>query len=269
MRQLVRNFRLIWVFAFTFWQTISQYRLGAVTWVINAAIVPTLTMAIWLVIGGGQQLALSQSQIVAYFFLTIVVDRITGSWSMYRIGRQIRDGTFSNTLLKPFSYLIDILSHTLSLKFIRLTTLVPIIAIVIIVFGQWIGLKFTFNSGLLFALAAILGFLIRFCWASLLGLATFWLEEFHSVDELDGLIGQVLSGGLIPLALAPHFLGQLITYSPYRYFISFPIELALGRISGFKIAEGFILAGLYLSFLIVLNRIVYLKGLKKYGAYGG
>ncbi len=187
---------------------------------------------------------------------------------MSKIGEQIRSGNFSNVLLKPFSYLIEVVSHTLSFKFIRLMALTPIIVTVIAIFGNTLGFKFTIWSSLLFALAAVLGFLIRFCWTSMLGLLTFWLEEYYSIDALDGLIGQVLSGGLIPLALAPSLLGHLIIYSHYRFFISFPIELALGQTGRYQAFEGFVLGGLYLLLLILLNSIIYKVGLKKYGAYG-
>ena len=196
MKKIIRNFRLTWIFTSTFWQTVSQYRIGAITWVINAAVTPLLTMSVWLVVSSKNQLAMSQSQIVTYFLLTIVVDRLTGSWSLYKIGDQIRSGNFSNTLLKPYSYLVEVISHTLSMKFIRLATLTPIVIGISLLFGTKLSLNLTWMTIFQFFLAILMGFSLRFGWNILLGLFTFWLEEFHSIENLDGLFGQVLSGGL-------------------------------------------------------------------------
>lgn len=211
---------------------------------------------------------MNSSQIVTYYLLTIIVSRITGSWSLYKIGALVRSGDFSNTLIKPFSYLIEILSHTLGVKLLRLISLAPVIAILAFVLKDSLVLTVSLTTGLLLALSLIMGFLIKFFWSNLLGLLTFWLGEYHSVDNLDSLLGQTLSGELIPLALAPLLLQSLISYTPYRFIISFPIELALGQITTPRIIEGFLIGGLYLSLLFLLNKIIYRAGLRKYGAYG-
>ena len=268
MKKIIRNLRLVWLFTTTNWQTHSQNRIGAISWIINGAITPMLMMSIWLVVGNRQQLSMNSSQIVTYYLLTIIVSRITGSWSLYKIGGLVRSGDFSNTLIKPFSYLIEILSHTLGVKLLRLISLAPVIAMLAFVLKDSLILNVSLTTGLLLALSLIMGFLIKFFWSNLLGLLTFWLGEYQSVDNLDSLLSQTLSGELIPLALAPPLLQFLISYTPYRFIISFPIELALGQTTTHRIIEGFLIGGLYLSLLFLLNKIIYRAGLRKYGAYG-
>lgn len=263
-----KQLRLIFHFAQLLWQNEAQNRLGAVSWVVNGMVTPLLTMAIWLVIGSQGRLAMNSSQLVTYYILMMLVGRITQVWSIETIGERIRDGRFSFRLLKPYSYTTEEWGFTFGLKAMRLVVIIPALVILTFVLRLSISLHLPFTS-ILFVIGALaLGLTIRFYLENLVAMFVFWTEDSYSLNMLHSLAREALSGELIPLALAPAFFVPFMTYSPFRYAISFPLELALGQLDTGSIATGFLIGAAFLLLLIASHRFFYHHGLKKYGAFG-
>lgn len=260
--------RLVFHFAQLLWQSEAQNRLGAVSWVVNGMVTPLLTMGVWLVIGSQSRLAMSSPQLVTYYTLMMLVGRITQVWSIETIGDRIRDGRFSFRLLKPYSYTTEEWGFTFGLKAMRLAVIIPALVILTSLFRLPISLHLTPTSLLLVLVALAFGLAIRFYLENLVAMFVFWTEDSYSLNMLHSLAREALSGELIPLVLAPAFFVPFMTYSPFRYSISFPIELALGQLTAGGISTGFLIGGLFLFVLVLSHRFFYQQGLKKYGAFG-
>jgi len=78
----------------------------------------------------------------------------------------------------------------------------------------------------------------------------------------------MLSGNLAPLDLFPAPIPQLSVYLPFRYTLSFPVEILLGRVSGDQLWLGFAVQSLWLLATIVLYRVLWTRGLRQYSAFG-
>ena len=82
-------------------------------------------------------------------------------------------------------------------------------------------------------------------------------------------ISAVMSGYLVPLDLFPKAVQQIALVLPFRFLLSFPVELMLG-----KLTRGGALGLLgaqwaYVAAALLATNLVWRAGLRRYSAYGG
>lgn len=247
----------------------TQYRFGAVVWIVNGAIGPLILMYVWLLVSQNHSLALTNSQIISYYLLSIVVVRLTQSWSMEDLGQKIKDGLISIHLIKPISYQIHQVSKDFSLKVIRLITLIPFILVFTWIFMDSLQAIDTSPDAIaLFTIAALLGYWINYYLQNAVGLLAFWLQDTYGANHLFFTTSSLFSGQTVPFALMPLGLQLIFVYLPFRYILSFPIEILTGQLTPEAIAAGFLWGAFWLCIVILLSRAMYKLGIKNYTSLG-
>jgi ABC-2 type transport system permease protein len=263
-----KNLRILWIHFKSYLQVNFEYRLAAVLWVINGFVGPFIALFAWDTVSKGGDFPLTSSELITYFLSTVVVFRLTQSWSLDSIGRRIKGGVFSQYLLRPAPYFLNDLAKNLSAKFFRLSTLCPFMAIFFLIFRsqfQWglIGDKLT-----VFFLASVLGFLINYFFQNAVSMLAFWTTEIHGVDRTFEIIGGFFSGSVIPVVIMPGLLKKMMIFLPFRYFVSFPIEVFLSSLQT-DVLSGFLIGVFWMFFWLFLWRFLFIKGVRKYSAIGG
>ncbi|WP_017587901.1 ABC transporter permease [Nocardiopsis ganjiahuensis] len=76
-----------------------------------------------------------------------------------------------------------------------------------------------------FALAAVVGFALRYLYS----LSGFWLLDTRGLWTVAGLVGPVVSGMLLPLALFPSVLADVLRLLPWASMVQIPAEILLGK----------------------------------------
>lgn len=79
------------------------------------------------------------------------------------------------------------------------------------------------------------------------GSLAFWFEDTAGVDRFRTLGTRVLSGAVLPLALFPAPLQGFLDVQPFRFLVSFPIEVLLlddrsNLVRGFALQVGWVAA---------------------------
>jgi ABC-2 type transport system permease protein len=124
-------------------------------------------------------------------------------------------------------------------------------------------------SWLLLCPALVGAWLIYFLVQAIIG--TFALRFESAASLFDAWLGfsNILSGYLVPLDLFPHGVRSLALVLPFRFQLSFPVELMLGR---WARADALALLGAqwaYVAVFFVATRVAWRSGLRHYAAYGG
>lgn len=207
-------------------------------------------------------------QIVSYFFLSILVSRLTQVWSMEQIGDLIKNGEFSQIILKPYNYLVDNLADQIGQKTTRILTLIPVM--LILGFFLRAHLNFNFESWrvILFILSVFMGFAMLFILDNTLGLLAFWVEDIHGVSRINDVLNNFFGGYAVPLVFMPGILKTVMQYYPARFGLSFPLEILVAGATGPQIFRGFIICSFWLTLFIILRSVIYHRGIKKYSAVG-
>ena len=83
--------------------------------------------------------------------------------------------------------------------------------------------------GLFFMITLILGIILQYFFAYLVGLLAFWLKTTSFVTWLMGAFIKLFGGSVIPLWFYPDLLRRIALCLPFRYFSFEPVSIYLGQ----------------------------------------
>lgn len=182
------------------------------------------------------------------------------------VDEDVRTGTVAVQLVRPLSYPLYRLAHSLGERTVRFfVTLLAASLIALVLVGPLPSAPL----GYLFLLCAIpLAFMLDFFGYFLVGLAAFWMEDTSGLNLLYSRMTMILGGMLVPLELFPEFWqGPLrllpfsnIVYGPARAFVH-PELTTLLVVLGNQI--------IWVSIFGAAVWLVYSKALNRIAAHGG
>src|SRR5438105_3078489 len=225
---------------------VVEYRASILIYMLSATS-PLVSLAVWLSLAAdGPVAGYATVDFVAYYLAVIFVRQLTGAWVAYDLDYQIRQGTLSPTLLKPIDPLHQFVAINLADKLFRLPlVLAPVVLAAMLVPGVRYDLS-PLNLAL-FVLAMALAWLSIFFSQLCIGVLGFWISHALAVNDLWFGIRMMLSGNLAPLDLFPVPIPQISVYLPFRYTLSFPVEILLGRVTGDQLWLGFAVQAVWLG----------------------
>lgn len=244
------------------------YRTDMLLYVLSGIVRPIVMLIVWLaVISSGAKLPLSQNEFVIYYLLVMLIGVFTSVWTSPFLSVRIRQGRISPYLLKPFSYLSWDLGQNIGEKVFKFIYLIPIVIGILIIFNVHIPSLSLVNL-LFFLPSLIMAFISRYLLDYVVGLTAFWLDDSRSLGDFLDLLVYIFSGILVPIETLPKFWQNVSFYLPFRYMMSFPIELILGRLSFLQEVSGLILSLLWTVFFVFLYKFIWSQGMKRYSAAG-
>jgi ABC-2 type transport system permease protein len=257
-RTLVRNVSLT-----------LAYRGEFLLMMLTGSIPVVISLLIWLRLEeAGVPLPLTRSQFVTYYLMLRLAAMLTSSWVAEYVASEIRQGSLSDTLVRPVPYIIHYITNNVGEKVVKLPLLFPILLLIGFAFRadlqlpsdpwRWLG----FVCCLPFA--AVTAFLLDFVVGSL----AFWIADVNGLVRVMNLVSAFLAGQIVPLALFPPGMNGLLEVQPFRYTLSFPLELLTSNLSASAAARGFIWQIGYCILLWALYRLIWRRGLRSYVAPG-
>jgi ABC-2 type transport system permease protein len=209
----------------------------------------------------------SKIQIVFYYALASVVKGLTTWYTHFNISQGVRTGDFSNYLTKPIPPLVNISFEELGWKVIRFFVHIPLIIFIAYFLITNLSLG-TYYLNILFLLSIVLGSILSLLISSCFGTLSFWLTDLGGVVSFYFFIHFMLDGEMAPLSTYPLLLQSFANILPFRYLLSFPLEIFFGRINSELIFQGFAIAVFWAIALFAVNKFLWRIGLNKFQAYG-
>lgn len=253
------------------WAIMLAYRSESFIWMLGAFVQPLVSLAVWLSIHeSGYETGYSAGQYILYFIGVLVMDRLTRSWDVWELDRDIREGTMSAKLLRPFHPVHWSMAANLVYKLFFALLLIPVWTILSFVFPvlrlplDVMGYVYTF-------VALLLASNIRFLIGYEFGILAFWTNKATAVYMLYEGVHMFLAGRIAPLSMFPDAIAEAARYLPFYLTVGFPVELMMGEFNGKPdlVLQYLLLQVGWLLLFAVLFRIMWRLGVKKYGAVGG
>ncbi|HUI69632.1 MAG TPA: ABC-2 family transporter protein [Spirochaetia bacterium] len=246
-----------------------QYRASIFIWTIDRILEPLIYLVVWSAVAratGGRVGGFDASQFAGYFIVMMLVTQVTYTWVMYEYEYKIRHGSLSFALLRPIHPIHTDLVDNISSKLITLPLMLVAAFVLVVLF------KPAFSppvwAAALFVPALLLAFAVKFVVEWTLALSAFWTTRVSAVNQGYFVAALFLSGQMAPLSLLPHSLQVAASLLPFRWMISFPVELILGRLSPAQAAAGLAAQGAWLCLGLVMLRAVWRAGVRVYSAVG-
>ncbi len=261
MKKISALIRTSIIDAFTYRGDVLLYTLG------NFA-QPLIFLLVWLaLIASGGNILISRSEFIQYYLLVILVHLGTSAWDAPFISRDIRLGNISPFLTKPIPYILFQAGNNLGEKILKYLYVIPMIVILGLFFGLNIP-PFSIVELILFIVSLIIAASLMFFVDQCIGISAFWIEDSRSIDEIWDVFLYFFSGRLVPLIALSVPLQKIADILPFRYTLSFPIEIITHKLTAFNIISGFLFGLTYLFLVVILYLYLWRKGLKRYSASG-
>lgn len=244
------------------------YRGEFVIWMLTTNM-PLVMLALWTAVARDAPVGrYGQAEFGAYFLLAMIVRLLTGSWIVWQLTYEIRQGALNQRLLRPLHPFINYAVRQAAAIPLRVLMASPILIALLAWVGtaqlsprahDWLLLlpALVGSWGLTISLMLLIGSLALF-WDSALSLFDLWLALYF-----------VFSGYTIPLELFPGLVQGVLTSLPFRFLLSFPVELCLGRLTPAQALHGLALQWTYLALTCGAALWTFRRGLARYSAFGG
>lgn len=246
------------------------YRGMLFLWIIGWLLSFLTMVFLWLSaeIKGSDLAGFSQNQIVTYYFLGLLVWSVSGWYAFSWVAKEIKDGTIVNFLTKPINYFWRIFASELSWHVVNTIFYLFFLVIIYFLTRNYLVLQIKLERGLLFLLSLVIAALVTFEFNMVMATAAFWLTEYSGLGSMFWFLYNLFGGQIIPLAFFPGWSQLLVKLLPFRFMYSFPIEIYLGKLIGWELIWSFTAGIFWIVSLHKLYKFLWLRGLKKYTAFG-
>ena len=242
----------------------AEYRAELILWVLSGSL-PIILMGVWIKAAQGGQFGLTPVDFARYFLAVFIVRQISNVWVIYEFEREIVEGKLSPRLLQPLDPVWHHIASHVAERAARMLFTLLLIVLFFILYPQAFWLP-SLGRFLLFALALVLAFALRFVIQYTFAMFAFWTERATALDSFWSLFYLFLSGLIAPLKVFPEPVRAVVVWTPFPYMIDFPASLIVGL--PVDVARGFLsMVGWFLVFL-GLNRWLWRRGLKRYSGMG-
>lgn len=247
---------------------ILAYRSEMIVWLLTTNMPLVMLALLRAVAEGGPIGRYDAAGFTAYYFTTLIVRHLTSAWVVWELVYEIRQGTLAGKLLRPISPIAPYAADTLAALPLRAGIAAPIAVIGV----AWAGVDRFAHDPLawaIFLVSLVLAWAITFLVMLAIGTLALWWESSLSLHDLWMAAYFVFSGYLLPLELLPRSVLVVVRWLPFRYLLSFPVEVALGALSRREMLVGLAVQLGWASLAALLSRSLWRRGLRRFAAFGG
>jgi ABC-2 type transport system permease protein len=208
---------------------------------------------------------------VAYYLLTMIARAFSSMPGLASgIAAQIRDGEIKRYLIQPIDLigflLLTRIAHKLAYYAIAIAPFALVFYLCRHYFADGFPPPHVFAA---FLGSLVMGFLIGFFLEAAIGMIGFWFLEVSSLLFVFMLFSFFLSGHMFPLTLLPDGIETLVNLLPFKYLAFFPAAVFLGKIPDDQLPMEMAIEAAWLAFFIIVCRVAYNRGVRRYSGYGG
>jgi len=263
MRKYLYGFKLYFLTSFT-------YRFNTVMMLIFSNISVLIQILFWrLVYDGDMEKTLNGytlSAMITYYLIGDLFRRfIFGSDYM----GMIKGGSLGSVLIRPYN--INILAYFKNLSQ-SLTGMFPQVLFLLAAM-PFIAKYLTWNLNLANAIFLLLFLFISTIMSQLLnsiiGYMGFWLENAEAIMWTFVILLNLCTGMFIPLDFFPEWSVPILERTPFASWGYLPAKIYLGLFDLNQIITLLVTHSLWIIILLMLNKIIFRMGMKRYSSVGG
>jgi ABC-2 type transport system permease protein len=219
---------------------------------------------------GGTIAGYGQDSIIAYYLLTMVSRAFSSMPGLASgISRDIRTGTVKKYLIQPIDMLGFLLLYRVAHKLVYyVVAAVPFALVFFLCRGYFPGWPDP-ATFLAFLASLVLGFLLGFFLEATIGMVGFWFLEVSSLLFVYMLLSFFFSGHMFPIDMLPGAWRTAVELVPLQYLAYFPAAVFLNKVTGAKLVWGLATQAAWVVLFVVLSRVTYHLGVRRYSGFGG
>ncbi len=224
--------------------------------------------SLWRVIFSGRPALAGFTMVQSLWYLTLTecIELSRGRSIHLAIEEEVKDGTVSLSLTRPFSYVAFHFSRALGESVVKaVPILIEGFLLALIMVGPLPG----YFTALPFGLILIaLGIVVGNLWSLLIGLLSFWMEEVSPITWLVQKLVFILGGLFIPIDFFPKGVAEVARWLPFAFSAYWPASTVV-RFSMSSFLTGLGGALFYTAILSLASAGIFALGRRRIHANGG
>jgi viologen exporter family transport system permease protein len=262
--------RLYWELAWLGFRRTAAYRTAAISGAITNTFFGFLRAYVFIALyqTGAYAGGYSLEDALIFAFVTQGLAALVALWSWWDISETVQTGQVVTDLSRPYDYQFAWLAQDYGRAAYQfgMRTLPPVV-IGMLAFG------FTLPTDPLIWLAVLpsllLAIAVSFGWRFCLNLISFWIVDHRGVASIGLLTGFLLSGFVVPLAMWPDGLREVVAMLPFAAMVAIPVDIFLGKIQGTDLLAAYALQAFWAVAMLWLGRLMLAAALRKLVIQGG
>ncbi|WP_120461909.1 ABC transporter permease [Paenibacillus aceti] len=200
-------------------------------------------------------IGMSLDLMLTYATISMILQAFYGPTIVWEISQKIMDGNIVQDFQRPWDFQTSILFRALGKIFAGVITVVIPIAVVTCLFFP-IQLPTSIVTWMTFLLSILIGIMINFSLQFFVGLLSFVFVEVWGFEIVLGLVIAFFSGKIIPIAMYPEFLQNLIHLLPFRGLFDIPLSIFVGTVAPAQYLDLLIFQGIWAVILMLIVRVM-------------
>ena len=131
------------------------------------------------------------------------------------------------------------------------------------------GVSIQFANILIFLVTIVLAIALNFLLFYSISAISFWIVEVGFLFEGIRIITILLSGGIFPLEVFGERFMQVVNLLPFKYTVSFPINVLNGKTDPADIVVGILVQCLWIIIFLAVSNLLWRVGSRRFVAVGG
>lgn len=208
-------------------------------------------------------------EMITYVVIGWLILYLTASYGFEAVcARLIYDGTLSQFITKPISFLRYAFTLGISRSMLAIFLSLIIQAVIIFIARDHLIFRAGPLDALILAAMVIMAVVIRLFYSLLISLTAFWTDDIAGVDFTASAVIKFFSGTYFPINLLPQLFINLSLATPFIYTYYFPTQIFLGKVSTAEAFRGLVVELLWIIAIYGIIKLVWHFGLKKYESAG-
>jgi ABC-2 type transport system permease protein len=180
----------------------------------------------------------------------------------------IKEGTLTKYLLRPFSYFVSKFMEELPWRMIQGFFGILIFVIFLMTVKVSFPLVNTPLGIILSSIIILLALGVSYTFKMILGLMAMWTTDFWGILSMEEIIFLIFGGIVMPLTFYPAFLERISYFFPLAYIIYFPVIAIQGKLTSLQMFQIIIIQLIWMFVLYRIYQIIWRKGVKKFTGVG-
>ena len=263
--------RKYWAFFRGNIQNTLTFRGPLFIWLASGMLALLASVYVWFSANAGQTIGgYTKDELITYYILVLTISWIVNWMPFYWLKDQIADGSIvTTTLVKPVSLYLQSFFSEAGWRAVAIWWGLVGTAIFIALFkSHFILISSTGLNLLYLMISLLLSILVIFSMSMVMALMAFWFTHVDVFDSFNWVARMLFGGQGIPISFFSGPLRTLANILPFRYTMSFPLEIYFNKLNSQQIFLGFGIELFWILFFILLYKIMLTRGLKTYTAFG-
>ena len=208
-------------------------------------------------------------QMVSYYLLVMMARAFSSMPGLSTgIAGSIADGSVRKYLIQPVDMLDHLFWHRVAHKLVYYVIAAGPFALVFWLCRAHLPGWPAWPVTAAFVASLLMSFAVGVLIESLIGLIAFWFLEVSSLIFIYMMLSYFLSGHMIPLEWLEEWI-PFVNYLPFKYLAYTPAAIMLGRIPADQLPRELFIQALWIAALLIMNRIAFNRGVRRYSSFGG